>query len=43
METGPFRMKDENTLIENPTAWNEFANLLFGMYRDLEKVGRLMI
>lgn len=29
MEVGPYRVKDENTLVENPGAWNEFANLLF--------------
>ena len=41
METGPFRMKDESTLIENPTAWNEFANILFGMYTDLRDFGEI--
>lgn len=31
MEIGPFRVKGDQ-LIENEGSWNEFANLLFGMY-----------
>ncbi|KAI0842576.1 alpha/beta-hydrolase [Hypoxylon sp. FL0890] len=29
MEIGPYRLKDENTLVYNNGSWNEFANLLF--------------
>ncbi|KAK3500226.1 Alpha/Beta hydrolase protein [Neurospora hispaniola] len=29
MEIGPYRLKDENTLVYNDGAWNEFANVLF--------------
>lgn len=29
MEIGPFRVKDENTLVANQGAWNKDANLLF--------------
>lgn len=29
MEVGPYRMKDENTLQDNPGSWNKFADLLF--------------
>lgn len=29
MEIGPYRVKDEETLIVNNGSWNEFANLLF--------------
>lgn len=29
MEIGPYRVKDENTLVYNDGAWNEFANVLF--------------
>lgn len=29
MEIGPFRMKDDTTLVENEGSWHEFANLLF--------------
>ncbi|ODQ52926.1 carboxypeptidase KEX1 [Saitoella complicata NRRL Y-17804] len=29
MEVGPFRLKDENTLVENEGSWHEYANLLF--------------
>lgn len=29
MEIGPYRVKDENTLVLNNGSWNEFANLLF--------------
>ncbi|TGZ82768.1 alpha/beta-hydrolase [Ascodesmis nigricans] len=29
MEVGPYRVKDKDTLVHNPGAWNEFANLLF--------------
>lgn len=29
MEIGPYRLKDENTLVLNDGSWNEFANLLF--------------
>ncbi|OTB09288.1 hypothetical protein M426DRAFT_316570 [Hypoxylon sp. CI-4A] len=29
MEIGPYRLKDENTLVHNNGSWNEFANLLF--------------
>lgn len=29
MEIGPYRLKDEKTLVENPGSWNEFANVLF--------------
>lgn len=29
MEIGPYRAKDENTLVYNEGAWNEFANVLF--------------
>ncbi|KAI5784609.1 pheromone-processing carboxypeptidase KEX1 [Geopyxis carbonaria] len=29
MEVGPYRLKDEKTLIHNEGSWHEFANLLF--------------
>ncbi|KIH89262.1 carboxypeptidase D [Sporothrix brasiliensis 5110] len=29
MEVGPYRLKDENTLVYNDGAWNEFANVMF--------------
>ncbi|KAK3903841.1 Alpha/Beta hydrolase protein [Staphylotrichum tortipilum] len=29
MEIGPYRLKDDKTLIYNEGAWNEFANVLF--------------
>lgn len=29
MEIGPYRVKDEKTLVPNNGSWNEFANLLF--------------
>ncbi|KFA66402.1 hypothetical protein S40285_01281 [Stachybotrys chlorohalonatus IBT 40285] len=29
MEIGPYRVKDDNTLLLNNGSWNEFANLLF--------------
>ncbi len=29
MEIGPYRLKDDHTLIYNEGAWNEFANVLF--------------
>ncbi|KAL2269140.1 hypothetical protein VTJ83DRAFT_3986 [Remersonia thermophila] len=29
MEIGPFRLKDDKTLVYNDGAWNEFANVLF--------------
>jgi carboxypeptidase D len=29
MEIGPYRLKDENTLVYNDGAWNEFANVMF--------------
>ncbi|PGH05614.1 hypothetical protein AJ80_08306 [Polytolypa hystricis UAMH7299] len=29
MEVGPYRLKDENTLVYNEGSWDEFANLLF--------------
>ncbi|KAI1142531.1 alpha/beta-hydrolase [Hypoxylon sp. FL0543] len=29
MEIGPYRLKDDNTLVYNNGSWNEFANLLF--------------
>jgi carboxypeptidase D len=29
MEIGPYRVKDENTLVSNNGSWHEFANLLF--------------
>jgi carboxypeptidase D len=29
MEIGPYRVKDENTLVYNEGSWGEFANLLF--------------
>lgn len=29
MEVGPYRLKDDHTLQENPGSWHEFANLLF--------------
>ncbi|KAH0495154.1 hypothetical protein TgHK011_008721 [Trichoderma gracile] len=29
MEIGPYRVKDENTLVPNNGSWHEFANLLF--------------
>jgi carboxypeptidase D len=29
MEIGPYRVKDENTLVLNNGSWHEFANLLF--------------
>lgn len=29
MEIGPYRLKDENTLVLNDGSWHEFANLLF--------------
>ncbi|KAK3307942.1 pheromone-processing carboxypeptidase KEX1 [Chaetomium strumarium] len=29
MEIGPYRVKDDNTLVYNDGAWNEFANVLF--------------
>lgn len=29
MEIGPYRVKDEDTLVENEGSWHEFANLLF--------------
>jgi carboxypeptidase D len=29
MEVGPYRLKDDHTLVENPGSWHEFANLVF--------------
>jgi len=29
MEIGPYRVKDEKTLVYNQGSWGEFANLLF--------------
>ncbi|KAK0635869.1 serine carboxypeptidase [Bombardia bombarda] len=29
MEIGPYRLKDDHTLVYNEGAWNEFANVLF--------------
>lgn len=29
MEIGPYRLKNDHTLVENNGSWNEFANLLF--------------
>ena len=29
MEIGPYRVKDQDTLVYNEGAWNEFSNLLF--------------
>ncbi|CCX04846.1 pheromone-processing carboxypeptidase KEX1 [Pyronema domesticum] len=29
MEIGPYRLKDDHTLIENEGSWHEFANVLF--------------
>jgi len=29
MEIGPYRLKDDKTLVYNDGAWNEFANVLF--------------
>jgi carboxypeptidase D len=29
MEVGPYRVKDDKTLVLNNGTWNEFANLLF--------------
>lgn len=29
MEVGPYRVKDQDTLVLNNGSWNEFANLLF--------------
>ncbi|KAG0136652.1 pheromone-processing carboxypeptidase KEX1 [Tuber indicum] len=29
MEVGPYRLKDDHTLVENEGSWHEFANLLF--------------
>ncbi|KAK3359035.1 Alpha/Beta hydrolase protein [Lasiosphaeria hispida] len=29
MEIGPYRLKDENTLVYNDGSWNEFANVMF--------------
>lgn len=29
MEIGPYRLKDDKTLMYNDGAWNEFANVLF--------------
>lgn len=29
MEVGPYRLKDDHTLIDNDGSWHEFANLLF--------------
>jgi carboxypeptidase D len=29
MEIGPYRLKDDNNLVYNDGAWNEFANVLF--------------
>ncbi len=29
MEIGPFRVKDDKTLVYNEGAWNEFANVMF--------------
>jgi carboxypeptidase D len=29
MEIGPYRVKDDHTLIYNNGSWDEFANLLF--------------
>lgn len=29
MEVGPYRLKDEKTLVNNEGSWHEFANLLF--------------
>ena len=29
MEIGPYRLKDNRTLVENEGSWNEFANVLF--------------
>jgi carboxypeptidase D len=29
MEIGPYRLKDDHTLVENPASWHEFANVLF--------------
>jgi len=29
MEIGPYRLKDQNTLVYNDGSWNEFANVMF--------------
>lgn len=29
MEIGPYRLKDDHTLVSNNGSWHEFANLLF--------------
>lgn len=29
MEVGPYRLKDDNTLVYSNGSWNEYANLLF--------------
>lgn len=29
MEVGPYRLKDDHTLEENPGSWHEFANVMF--------------
>jgi len=29
MEVGPYRLKDDHTLVENEGSWHEFANILF--------------
>ena len=29
MEVGPYRLKDDHTLVENEGSWHEFANVLF--------------
>ena len=29
MEIGPYRLKDDHTLVENEGSWHEFANVLF--------------
>lgn len=29
MEIGPYRLKDDHTLVPNNGSWHEFANLLF--------------
>ncbi|KAK4455746.1 Alpha/Beta hydrolase protein [Podospora aff. communis PSN243] len=29
MEIGPYRLKDQNTLVYNDGSWNEFANIMF--------------
>ena len=29
MEIGPYRLKNEKTLMDNPGSWNRYADLLF--------------